>query len=92
MGTGKAGDEEGQGDENKQGWENEGTELVNTLRGRPKCGTASGRGHPCPGWEHGGWVQGLSQGGQLGNIQVRWCAQEGTPSKHGLGGVPRGWG
>lgn len=32
MGTGRTGDEEGQGDENKQGWEHEGTELVNTLR------------------------------------------------------------
>lgn len=36
-------------------------------------------------WEHGGWEQGLSQGVQLGNIQVHRRAKEGTPCEHRRG-------
>lgn len=78
QGTWRAGEEEGQRDENTQGWEHKGTELVNMLRGWPKCGTASRRGHLSLGRDAqgtGGWVQGLCQ-------DVRWGTSRYT-------GVPR---
>lgn len=68
----------------------QGDRVGEHAQGMPKCGTASRRGHLCLGWDGQGTGRvgtGIVSGCTLGNI-----AQEGTPSKQGLGGVPREWG